>query len=338
MIYTIQPDNNITTFDSAKEAKAAMSGDYEQFASAKELAKLAANWPATRLTEIWNSLPGVKPLAKFKDRVTGANRVWQALQSQTPEVIPDVAPQAAPVATKKAKAGKQAKGGAEAPTARDGSKTAQILALIQRPEGATLAAIMEAAGWQAHSVRGFDQRYARQKDGSEGRVGQARGRPAGLHAREVASARTSLRPPGSGRGGLSCLRSLFLVRGCAAPHTNPLTPNTNPRSRDVRPGSALQSRRSPGCIVRTRSPPPLSVSAFAFSEHHVHGSYRHWTSCLNNRSGEDRFPSPPKISIEVEGRRIAERGRSPLSELPVPAMASCSKRGSALPRSCCSTL
>jgi hypothetical protein len=155
MIYTIEADNNITMFTSAKEAKAAIGGDYQQFRSAKELAKLASNWPANRLADIWNSLPGVKPVKKFKDRATGANRVWQALKSQQPEVKPDVAPQAAPVAKKKAKAGKQAKGGVEAPTARDGSRTAQILGLIQRPEGATLTAIMEAAGWQAHSVRGF---------------------------------------------------------------------------------------------------------------------------------------------------------------------------------------
>lgn len=38
--------------------------------------------------------------------------------------------------------------------AREGSKQGTILALLARPEGTTLAELMEATGWQAHSVRG----------------------------------------------------------------------------------------------------------------------------------------------------------------------------------------
>jgi len=51
------------------------------------------------------------------------------------------------------KAAKPAKAESGAP--REGSKTAQVVAMLQRKNGATLSEIMEKMGWQRHTVRGF---------------------------------------------------------------------------------------------------------------------------------------------------------------------------------------
>ncbi len=40
------------------------------------------------------------------------------------------------------------------PRSRENSKQAQVIAMLKRPEGATVAQICAATGWQAHTVRG----------------------------------------------------------------------------------------------------------------------------------------------------------------------------------------
>ncbi len=43
---------------------------------------------------------------------------------------------------------------AKTPRTRDNSKQAQVIAMLRRPEGATIVQICEATGWQQHTVRG----------------------------------------------------------------------------------------------------------------------------------------------------------------------------------------
>ena len=57
-------------------------------------------------------------------------------------------------ATKAPRSAKQAKDAPGKPTPRAGTKQAQMIELLKRPEGATVQQIAAATGWQHHTIRG----------------------------------------------------------------------------------------------------------------------------------------------------------------------------------------
>ena len=56
-MFTIDSENNIT----AHAAVPAGADESQSFSTAKELAKLTADWPVSRLVDTWNSFAGVAP-------------------------------------------------------------------------------------------------------------------------------------------------------------------------------------------------------------------------------------------------------------------------------------
>jgi hypothetical protein len=187
--------NNITIHSTSQDAESVANA--ERFRNEAALAKLAANWSAARLVEIWNSLPGETPVKKFKDRATAVSRIWRAVQNlgqaapaaeePAPDPVPeqeasetakpkapvslatevaprlptvalhapDVAPQepAAKTKTTRTKKAPVTASMKEAGAPREGSKTAQVIAMLKREGGATLEEIMSAMGWQKHTTR-----------------------------------------------------------------------------------------------------------------------------------------------------------------------------------------
>src|SRR5437763_12153916 len=66
--FTIDAGHNITAYANAEEAKQGDAAGVIQFDSQAALAKLSADWPLSRLVEIWNGIPGQTPVKKFQDR------------------------------------------------------------------------------------------------------------------------------------------------------------------------------------------------------------------------------------------------------------------------------
>ena len=154
--FAIDADNSITAYAAEVADSSALAGS-AYFSSALTLERLAKEWPTSRLIEIWNSIPGQKPVKAFQSRATAIKRIWLAIQNLEPaaEVAPAPAKKERKAKAAAKKATRRATAPTEAKTPRDGSMQNQVLELMRRPGGASIEEIMKFAGWQRHTVRGF---------------------------------------------------------------------------------------------------------------------------------------------------------------------------------------
>jgi hypothetical protein len=88
----------------------------------------AAPLSGTRLLALWNALPGVAKRRKVGDREALIDQLWAAI-----EALPDPEPLS---------------------DAKRPSKQDEVIAMLRRPEGATVDEVANATGWQRHTVRG----------------------------------------------------------------------------------------------------------------------------------------------------------------------------------------
>ena len=86
----------------------------------------AARLSGKRLLALWNALPEVEKRKKVGDRDALVNELWSAI-----ETLPE--PQS---------------------DAKRPSKQDAVIAMLRRPEGATVDEVAGATGWQRHTVRG----------------------------------------------------------------------------------------------------------------------------------------------------------------------------------------
>ena len=109
-----------------REPPTAVSKGEIVVASTEELH--AAPLSGKRLLALWNALPGVEKRRKVGDRAALIDQLWSAI-----EALPEPEPQS---------------------DAKRPSKQDAVIAMLSRPEGATVDEVASATGWQRHTVRG----------------------------------------------------------------------------------------------------------------------------------------------------------------------------------------
>jgi|SRR5215831_16563567 len=89
----------------------------------------SARLSGKRLVALWNAVPGVETRTKVGDRSTMIDRLWSAI-----EALPDPDQQS---------------------DLKRLSKQDTVIAMLRRPEGATVDEVASEMGWQRHTVRGL---------------------------------------------------------------------------------------------------------------------------------------------------------------------------------------
>jgi hypothetical protein len=156
--FGIDSQNNITIFASLKEIQESEE-ETVTFTNQEEFAALANKWAGGRLVEIWNSLPGVQPVERFTSRSAAVGRIWRVIQ----HLKPDPGAHRQHVRLKKSTAGTEASRRQRG----EDTKTAKIIALLKRPGGASLKALLATTKWQAHTIRGFVSILGSQRRGQD---------------------------------------------------------------------------------------------------------------------------------------------------------------------------
>jgi hypothetical protein len=88
----------------------------------------AAPLSGKQLLALWNALPCAEKRRKVGERQTLIDQLWSAI-----EALPDPEPPS---------------------DATRPSKQDEVIAMLRRPEGATIDEVANATGWQRHTVRG----------------------------------------------------------------------------------------------------------------------------------------------------------------------------------------
>lgn len=108
---------------------------------------------ATRIQRLGEPVPETEAAAAGPEKPKTEGKAKRGARAAQGAPAKAKATKKTPAAKPAPKAKKAAKVEAAAP--RDGSKTAQVIAMLQRKNGATLTEIMERMGWLRHTVRGF---------------------------------------------------------------------------------------------------------------------------------------------------------------------------------------